>query len=322
MLRLCFWGEEMFTTVFSNVAMLLMYMILGYILCKSKKAVPSHAKSMSGLLIYILSPAMLINSFLQIDFSYDNLICILKYFIISFILQALFMTMLYILFHKRYEDARFRILSVGGVLGNVGFFGMPVISGLFPDKPIVMCYSSINVMSMNLIVFTMGVFLITNDKKYISVKSALLNPTSLSIGAALVIYFTHVQFPEVIGNGIALMAKMVTPMCMFILGIRLATEELKEVFGKSFVYLTCLFKLILFPLFAFVCVKWLPFMDPVAKTTIVVLAAAPAGAVIESLAEFHECEQELSANVVLLTTILSIVSMPIVLHIFMNMIGF
>ena len=311
----------MFNTVLSNVAMLLVYMALGYVLCKSKKAVPAHAKSMSGLLIYVLSPAMLINAFLQIDFSYNNMILIIKYFFVTLILQGVFLGILYMIFHKKYEDAKYRILSVGSVLGNVGFFGMPVIHGIFPNEPIVLCYSSINVMSMNLLVFTMGVFLITNDKKYMSIKSALLNPTSLSIFAALIICFINISFPAVISDAIGLMAKMVTPMCMFILGIRLATERLRDVFGRSFVYLTCLFKLTLFPLFAYLCVRWLPFIDDVAKTTVVVLAAAPAGAIIESLAEFHECEQGLSANVVLLTTICSIVTMPILLHICFNVVG-
>lgn len=304
----------MFITVLSNVGMLLLYMAIGYILCKCKKATASHAKSMSGLLIYGLSPAMIINSFLQIEYSSENLKKVIVYFIITLILQILFFTVLYLIFHKKYTDARYRILSVGGVLGNVGFFGMPVISGIFPEHPIVTCYSSINVMSMNLLVFTIGIFLITNNPKHMSLKGAFLNPTSISILVALPLFLSNIKITGVIGDSISLMAKMVTPMCMFILGIRLSTESIKTVFSQGFVYLTCLLKLILFPVFAFIFVKWLP-VDEVMKTTVFVLAAAPSGAVIESLAELYECEQNLSANVVLLTTILSIITMPILLYI-------
>lgn len=307
----------MFTTVLSNVAILLFYMIIGYVLCKVKKATASHAKSMSGLLIYGLSPAMIINSFLQIEYSKDSFHKIADYFIITLILQILFFAVLYLIFHKKYSDAKYRILSVGGVLGNVGFFGMPVISGIFPNEPIVCCYSSINVMSMNLLVFTIGVFLITNDKKHISLKGALFNPTSISILVALPLFIFNIKVTGVIGDSIALMAKMVTPMCMFILGIRLATEKIKDVFSRGFVYLTCCFKLVLFPLFAYFFVKWLP-VDEILKTTVFVLAAAPSGAVIESLSELYECEQGLSANVVLLTTILSIFTMPVLLFFLMK----
>lgn len=304
----------MFGVLFSNVAMMLFYMLIGFILCKSKMAVVSHAKSMSALLLYVLNPAMLINSFLQLDYSTEGMIKIGKYFVTSLVIQLLFFGVLYLIFSRKYEDSRYRILTAGGVLGNVGYMGLPIVCMVFPDQPIVMAYSSINVMSMNLIVFTLGVFLITNDKKFISIRSAILNPTSLSILCALPLYLLRVTFPDPVQNSISLMAKMVTPMCMFILGMRLSAANLKEVFTRAFVYLTCLFKLVVFPLFAYICVRWLP-LDEVLKASIVVLAAVPSGAVIENLAELHECEQEFAANVVLLTTILSVITIPVMTNI-------
>lgn len=309
----------MFFIILTNVAVLIAYMFMGFLLCKSKKAVVSHAKSMSGLLIYALSPAMIINSFLQVEYSNENIVKIVKYFLATLILQVLFFAVLYFVLHRKCADAKYRILTVGAVLGNVGFFGMPVISAMFPDDPIVMCYSSINVMSMNLIVFTIGVFLITNDKKFISVKSAIVNPTTLSILVALPLFIFKVQLPDVILSSIGILAKAVTPMCMFILGMRLSDAKFKALFTRPFVYATCALKLIAFPVFAFLCVRWIPFFDDTFKATVVVLAAAPAGAIIESLAELHECEQELSANVVLLTTILSVVTMPIVTPLLINL---
>ncbi len=304
----------MFVLILSNVLVLLVYMLLGFALCKAKKATVAHAKSMSGLLLFVLSPAMIINSFLQLEYSGENVVRIVKYFLATLIIQVLFFAVLYLILHKKYKDARYRILTVGGVLGNVGFFGMPVISGMFPNDPIVLCYSSVNVMSMNLIVFTIGVFLITNDKKYVSVKSAILNPTTLSILAALPLFIFNVRLPEIAESSIGILAKMVTPMCMFILGMRLSAAKLGALFTRPFVYVTCALKLAAFPVFAFLCVRWIPFFDDTLKTTVVVLAAAPSGAVIETLAELHECEQEFSANVVLLTTILSVLVMPVVTY--------
>lgn len=304
----------MFGLIFKNVAVILVYMIIGYILCLAKKATVEHTKSISGILLYALSPAMIINSFLQLEYSKENFICMVKYFFVTLIIQLLFFSILYALLHKKYDNAKYRIMTIGGVLGNVGFFGLPIISSIFPENPIVMCYSSINVMSMNLIVFTIGVFMITNDKNYISLKGAVLNPTTLSIIVALPLYFFNVKFSETAMNSIVLLAKMVTPVSMFLLGIRLSAANMKEVFTRGFVYAACFLKLIVFPVIAFLCVHWLPFLDDTLKTTVIVLAAAPSGAVIQSLAELHECEQEFSANVVLLTTILSVIVTPLVVN--------
>lgn len=308
----------MVTLIFSTVLMMLIYLALGFALCKSGKLVVSHAKSLSAILIYILGPAMIINSFINLEYSMDNLIKIAQFFLVTLFVQLLFIGILYLILHKKYDDAKYRILSVGSTLGNVGFLGMPVISSVFPNEPIVLCYSSINVMSMNLIVFTVGAFLITNDKKYISVKSAIFNPTTVAILISLPLFIFNIHFTADLENSIALLAKMVTPVCMFILGARLAASDLIKVFTRPFVYVTCLLKLTVFPLVAFIVMMCMPFLDNVFKTTVIVLAMAPSGAIIESLSELYECEQEIAANVVLLTTILSIISIPLMTYLLVH----
>lgn len=305
----------MIYSIFTTVAIMLVYMMIGFCLCKSGKAVVSHAKSLSAILIYILGPCMIINSFLGLEYSRENIIQIGIYFIVSLLVQVIFFGALYVVFSRKYNDSKYRILTVGAVLGNVGFLGMPVVASVFPGVPIVLVYSSINVMSMNLIVFTIGTFMITNDKKYISVKNAILNPTTIAIIISLPLFIFGIHFPESIESGIGLLGKMVTPICMLILGMRLSEAKLKAIFTRPFVYATCLLKLVVFPIVAFLLVHWIPWINDACKTTVVVLAMTPAGAIIQSLSELYECEQEFAANVVLLTTIISVVTIPLMAYI-------
>lgn len=301
----------MFLLLFTTVSVLLFYMSLGFVLVKTKKASINHVKTLSGILVYVLGPAMIINSFLQLEFSWDRFAKIGIYFIISLAVQILFFLLIFIFLGRKYSDSKYRILSVGSVLGNVGYLGMPVIASIFPNEPIVLCYSSINVMTMNLIVFTIGTYLITNEKKYISIKSAILNPTTLSLFVAIPLFIANVHFPSAILNSLELLSKMTTPFCMIILGMRLAQTSIKKLFTRGFVYATCLLKLVIFPLLAFLFLKLIPYDDIILKTSIVVLAMAPSGAIIESLAELHDCQQDFAANVVLLTTILCVVTIPL-----------
>ncbi|UKI51176.1 MAG: AEC family transporter [Clostridium sp.] len=129
---------------------------------------------------------------------------------------------------------------------------------------------------------------------------------------ALPLFIFNIDFPSVIDNTLGLLAKMVTPMCMFILGIRLGVSNIKSLLTRPFVYITCLLKLVVFfPLFAYLCVYFIPGLSDMFKISVFVLSAAPTGAIIVSLAEMYGLEQELSANVVLLTTILSIITLPL-----------
>lgn len=301
----------MFSLLFSTVSVLIIYMSIGLILVKTGKASLGHIKSLTGILIYVLGPSMIINSFLQLEFSWEAFAKIGIYFLLSLLVQILFFLLIFIFLGRKYSDSKYRILSVGSVLGNVGFLGMHVLSSIFPTQPIVLCYSSINVMTMNLIVFTIGTYLITNDKKFISIKSAIMNPTTISLIISIPLFIANVHFPSAILQPVELLAKMSTPVCMIILGMRLAQSSLKSLFTRGFVYATCILKLIVFPLLVFLFVKVIPMDDNILKTSLVVLAMTPSGAIIESLAELHDCQQEFAANVVLLTTILCVITIPV-----------
>ena len=102
------------------------------------------------------------------------------------------------------------------------------------------------------------------------------------------------------------------PVCMLILGIRLASLNLVDLFKRKMVYLAIIIKLVLFPLFAFFLVYFLP-LDNVFKASILVLSSVPSASIVLNLAEIHGKDQELSANIILLSTILSVVSIPLVL---------
>lgn len=300
-------------TVFINVLTMLMYMACGFILVKSKKADPSHAKSLSAFLLYICSPCMIINAFSEMEYSLGSFLEIIKFFFAAIAVMLLFFIILYAVLRKRYEDPKYRIFSIGSVLGNVGFFGLPLVKALFPGYPLAVCYCMAYVVAMNLIVFTVGVFMITQNKKFISLKTVFLNPTTVALVIALPIYFFGITLPSSLAGAVSLLGNVTTAICMLVLGMRLASMSLKKVFSQPFTYITALSKLVVFPIFAFLCVCFLPFFDDIFKTTLSVLSAAPSAAFILTLAELHGKEQELSANIVLVASVMSIITLPLLL---------
>ncbi len=300
-----------FKIAFFNVLISLIYMLPGFILCKTKKAVADHLSTMSAILIYACSPCMIVSSFLSFDFSLYNLAYMGLFFIVSFIIQLLFLLIVFLFLKKKFHISKYRMLAIGSVLGNCGFFGLPLIKALLPNNPEVACYSSIYVISMNILVFTAGIYCLTQDKKYISPKAAIMNPTFFSILVALPLYIIGASkwLPDLAKDSISLLGKMTTPMCMFILGIRLATMDFKKLFTNSFVYFACIGKLIVFPLFAYACVVFLP-LPASFKASILILASTPCASIILNLAEMHGKETEMSANCILLSTLLCILTIP------------
>lgn len=295
-----------------NVALAVVFIIPGFIISKMKRAKAEHLSTLSAVLVYVCSPCMIINSFLSIEFSWRQFGMMALFFGVTLVLQAVFMLVLFLILKRKYEDGKYRMLTIASVMGNVGFFGLPIVRALLPENPEVMCYSSIYVISMNLLVFTIGVYCLTRDRKAITIKAALLNPATFGIAVALPLYFFGVNrfLPTAVLNSINIMGSVTTPLCMIILGIRLANVSLKNLFTRPIVYIICAGKLVIFPLFCYLAVYFLP-LDTAFKASILILSATPCASIIFNLAEMHASQEELSANCVLLSTILCCVTIPV-----------
>ena len=302
----------MFTIAFQNVLLTLLYVFPGFLLTKARKAIADHLSTLSAVLVYVCSPCLLLNSFLQLSFSTEVLLYMVLFLVVTLLSQISFMGICVLIFRKRWEDARYRIVTIASALGNVGFFGLPIVKALLPGHPEVMCYSAMYAISMNLIAFTVGVFCLTKDKKYMTVRVGLLNPSTIAFAVAilcLVSGFTE-YVPSLLRNSIRLLGEMSTPLCMLILGIRLGTVSLKKLFLRPSVYLACLGKLVLYPLFAYLLVAFLPLPFSF-KASVLILSATPCASIILNLAEMHRSETELSANAVLLSTLICFITIPL-----------
>ena len=129
-------------------------------------------------------------------------------------------------------------------------------------------------------------------------------------GMILCLLNARTWLPDLLRTGLSSLATVSTPLCMIILGVRLATMDFKTLFTTRLAWLFSAGKLIVFPLFCYLLVLPLP-LDPVFKGSVVILAGTPCASILLNLAEIHHNGQELAANCALLSTILSILTIPL-----------
>ena len=302
-----------FSTVVPYVIWMLVYILLGFGLIKGKWGDPSHGRTVSGILLYICAPAMFLNAFQSMRYNAEDFKRIGLFFLVTLAVQAIVIGLMWLLLRRKFDDARYRILSIATALGNVGFLGLPLVTTIFPNEPIVACYSTMYAMSMNLVVFTVGIYMLTRDKKYMSLRAAILNPSSLSILMTFPFYLFDIRLPETVMGNVALLGRMTTPLCMFVLGMRLAAVDLKALFTRPYAYIGSALKLIVYPLLAYLLVYFIPGLDPTFKACVLVLSAVPSASIVLSLAELHRCEQENAASTLLMSTLLCVITIPLVL---------
>lgn len=301
-----------FTTTALNVLVMLAYAIPGFVFVKTKLIDQSHISSFAKVLLYVCSPALSIYSFNSVDYSVELLTNLGLMLLLSFVLEIAVLCIVWLVFRKKASDPRYRVCAVASVLGNVGFFGVPLLEALLPNNPEAVAYSAVFIVGMNIISWTVGSMFLTGDKKYMSIKKIILNPPVLALCFSLPLFVLGIKLPETVENAVSVLGRMSTPLCMLILGMRLATVRAGDLFKDKHAYISSAVKLLFFPLLGFLLVKFLP-LDYGFKTSFFILSACPTASVVLNLSEVYGAGQKSAADAVLISTLLCVLTIPVLL---------
>lgn len=299
-----------FFVTLSAVATMLLYAIPAYLLGKFKITKPDHIPVLAAILLYICTPAIIINSFQQLEFSANTVLKVLTYLLLSLTLQLIMMGGAWLIVRKN-ENKRTRIATIALALGNCGFFGIPLLKALLPQNPEAVIYSAVFSIGMNTIAFTFGSLIISGDKKYIKAKKVFLNPAMIGAFISIPLFVLGIKLPEIFSNALEACVALSTPVCMFVLGMRLATVKLSRIFTNVTAYAAILAKQLIMPFIAVGITLLLP-LDPVLETAFVIISSCPVASVVLNLSELLGDGQKYAADCVLLGTLLSIFTIPIV----------
>ena len=306
-----------FKTTLIMVGIMLAYAVPGFILIKVKAVKSDHISSFSKLLMFVCQPALTLSSFNEANFTKELGINLLIFLGIITLVQLIFIGVFYLIFRKKMNDVRYRIATIATTLSNCSFMGVPLLKAIFPNSPNVAVYSMMYFLSMSLLGWTLVSAIITRDKKYISVKKILINPATLSIAISLPFFFTRFKIGAEngellgqIGNMIGILGKMTTPLCMLVMGMRLATIKFKSLFTNWMQYFALAINQIVFPLFV-LGILTLFGVDLEIKRCMFIMCACPIASVVQNYAEILGEGQDVAANMVLLGTLSSIVTLPL-----------
>lgn len=292
--------------------MLVALCLPGFFLTKANVLKEEHIKGFAVFLLYVCSPALSIYSFQQAECNMEILINIGILLLVTTFMQVLIMGIGFLINIKTYKiDGASRVATVAVAFGNVGFFGVPILQALLPDHPEAMVYSAVMSVMMNLIGWTLGMFMMSGDRKHVSVKNFLINPTTLCLLIALPLFFTNTSLPKPVMNFVEFFSKMSTPTAMTVLGMRLAFVKFRDLMDYRQVVAIFL-KLIALPLITFGIMYALP-VDETLKISTYILSCMPPAAITLNFAELSNTSPKTAANIVVVGSLLVAITLPVLL---------
>lgn len=299
-----------------KVLSMMAYAIPGFLFVKCKTLSSSQIAPFSKVLVYLCQPCLEVYAFLSADCTPALLSKMGWFFLLCTGAQLAVLGVVCLLPGDRKETCR-RVSGAASVFGNVGFIGIPLLEALLPAEaaPDAVALSAVFALSMNLLAWTAGLFLMTGERKHIRLKGLLLNPAMLAFYVAFPLFLMGVKLPEALDTTISLAGKMSTPLCMIALGMRLAATPFRRIVTDKYAWFSCLGKLVFMPLLTLVCLKLLPF-DMYFNATLFLLCCCPTAAVVQNFSEIYLPENETAgkhtaADAILLSNLLCIVTIPL-----------
>lgn len=204
---------------------------------------------------------------------------------------------------------RKRIENFGASFCNVGFIGIPLVQAVLGEGAVFYLASFIAL--LNILQWTYGVVIMTGDRNAVRVRTILTNPVVLSFLGGLLLFFLRIPVPQVIVSTLSSIGSMNTPLAMMILGTYLAKMEVREIFLSKGAYVCTFLRLVLIPMATLLMVCLIPGVKPEIRQVILIAGCTPVGSNIAIFAKQYDKDYKLSVVTVCLSTIFSIVTVPI-----------
>lgn len=302
-----------FQVAFIAVLVLLLAAVPGYIMIKKKMVSEDCIPGFSKVMIYFCQPCLAIYTFASATYTPEKLLDLGIFTLISIAINAIMLGGVFLLMRKKHKDAAYRIMTVATTFANCAFFGIPVIEAVMRESASgLIIYTTVYAVIMNVMGWTVGSAIISGNAKYIAPKKIFLNPAMIGAVIAFLLFVLQIPIQADLQNMITIAGKMCTPLSMIIMGMRLATVDLKTIFCDLRIYLTIAVKQIVMPLVGFIMVLFLPISYEI-KAAFFIICACPVASIVLNFSEMLGEGQKEAASSVLLGTMLSIVTMPLMM---------
>lgn len=298
-----------FNIILEQVLVLLLILLVGYFAGKIGMLNHDATKKLSQIILYITTPMTILNSFF-IEFTSERLsglIWTLGFSVVTFSVSILIAKLIF----RRFGSEDAAVMKFTTVFSNATYMGFPLMTALFGDLGVF--YGSFYSVIFTILLFSYGFMLFGGEgsRKEIA-KKVLTNTCMIAVYLGVIIFIAQIPVPIVIRRSVGAIGAMTMPSSMLVIGGVISMAKLREVFTDYKVYYASAIRLIVMPLIGLLLVMLLK-VPTLPGTVVVTALAMPAATSTTMFAEMADRGSALSSRIVAVSTILSLITAPLIL---------
>ena len=291
-----------------QMGILFVYMMIGYVACKMEYFDQEFGKKLSWLVVNVANPMLAISAVVNNEEQIAK-----KDFYVTVLLAICFYAFFLILAQILprligVQKSDIGVYKMMTTFNNIGFMGFPVIAAAYGNGALI--YAVPFSIMFNILCYTWGIQTLCGGGEKGNWKR-IINIGTISGIISIVLFFMQIPVPKMICSLSAGLSNLTGPLSMLVIGISIAAMELKDLFTDVKLLKFALIKLLAVPVAAMLLVCQVIDNRLICEVFLVMMAT-PAASMCAMLSQQYGGDYELAAKGVALTTILSVVTMPIV----------
>lgn len=297
-----------------EIIKLFVIMFMGYAVVKAGLMKSSESKSVSVIMVYLVIPCMILNAF-QVEYTPDVQKGLLLACAAAVAVHILFLLLTAILKKPLHLDVIERATII---YSNAGILVIPLVQELLGQEYVI--YSSAYIAVQLILIWTHCKNMLCEEDK-LEWKKVLLNVNIISIIVGVVLFIFRIQLPSGAQDVLNMMNNMIGPLGMLLAGMVIAEVPLKTVFTRKRSYLSAALRLFIYPVFVLGLMKVIQTFASIQDSkqillTVYLASITPACATVTSMAQLYDKDAAYSSSLYVLTTLLSIATMPVMVGLF------
>lgn len=286
--------------------MMFLMILIGAGMRKIQIVTTEGRRSMTNLVVNLILPSNILYAFSKADASaFRSMLVVVA---MAFLIQLAWYLLSRVLW-RGMDESRRGVMRYAFQFSNCGYLGNPVIEGLYGAPGLV--YASVFLLPVRLFMWSVGLECFQKGAGSLrkTIERALTHPCVVATILGVVWMFFPVGLPDFLYNTISGFNQCLTPMTMLVIGFIMAETDLKKMFCKDLFVITVL-RLLLQPL-AVLAVCRLLNLETLVAEVVTVLVSMPVANTTALLASQHDCDYTFASNVVVFTTLVSMITIPL-----------
>lgn len=282
-------------------------MVLAFVCYRRKIVNQEGNRSVSNLLLMIVNPCLIITVY-QTDYDARLVKGLLIAFAAAFAAHVIAIIIARFLIPEK-NNPNYYLDRFGSIYSNCGFIGIPLIYSVLGNEGVF--YLTAYMTMFNLFTWTHGLSLLENKISFCQLKEGLLSPMIIATCAAMILFFTQLRIPATVLDSMNYIADMNTPLAMMVAGFSVAQADLKKIFSNLHIYWVSFLKLMVVPLAVTVFLFLFRIDHDIAYTTLIA-ASCPTATTMTMMAIRYNKNYTYASEIFAFTTVLSMVTIPVV----------